>query len=49
MRNSGRNYDAHAAAGVVLDHLRVLGPTTVFKLKFTSAGLPRRVVAVLRM
>ena len=35
----------HAPGGMRLDDLKVLGPITVFKLKFTPADLARRMVA----
>jgi hypothetical protein len=40
-------YAEHAPDGVGLDDLTVLGPVTVFKLKFEPAELARRVVAEL--
>jgi hypothetical protein len=40
-------YAEHAPDGVGLDDLGVLGPVTVFKLKFEPAELARRVVAEL--
>lgn len=42
-------YEAHAPAGVILDNLTVLGPITVFKLKFMPVGLPRKLVAEMWM
>jgi hypothetical protein len=42
-------YAAHAPAGLELDDLSVLGPIVVLKLKFTPAGLARRLVAELWM
>ena len=38
-------YQAHAPDGLGLDDLTVLGPITVFKLKFLPRGLRRRMVA----
>jgi hypothetical protein len=38
-------YAAHAPQGIELDDLAVLGPVTVFKLKFEPADFPRRIVA----
>jgi hypothetical protein len=40
-------FTAHAPDGVSLDDLSVLGPITVFKLKFSPKGLGRRMVAEL--
>ena len=40
-------YAAHAPEGLALDHLSVLGPINVVKLKFTPKGLKRRLVAEL--
>jgi hypothetical protein len=40
-------YQAHAPEGLGLDDLRVLGPITVFKLKFSPEDLGRRMVAEL--
>jgi hypothetical protein len=40
-------YATHAPEGLELDHLSVLGPINVMKLKFTPKGLKRRLVAEL--
>jgi hypothetical protein len=40
-------YATHAPEGLGLDDLSVLGPITVFKLKFTPKGFSRRLVAEL--
>jgi hypothetical protein len=40
-------YTAHAPAGVTLDSLSILGPITVFKLKFNPKGFSRKMVAEL--
>jgi hypothetical protein len=40
-------YATHAPDGLELDHLSVLGPINVMKLKFTPKGLKRRLVAEL--
>jgi hypothetical protein len=40
-------YEAHAPEGIGLDDLSVLGPVTVFKLKFEPADFDRRIVAEL--
>jgi hypothetical protein len=40
-------YAAHAPEGIGLDDLAVLGPVTVFKLKFEPAEFARRIVAEL--
>jgi hypothetical protein len=40
-------YEAHAPEGIGLDDLSVLGPVTVFKLKFDPADFDRRIVAEL--
>jgi hypothetical protein len=40
-------YEAHAPDGLALDDLTILGPITVFKLKFTPKGFNRRMVAEL--
>jgi hypothetical protein len=40
-------YAAHAPEGLGLDDLTLLGPIFVLKLKFTSAELPRKMVAEL--
>jgi hypothetical protein len=40
-------YATHAPEGLALDHLSVLGPINVMKLKFTPKGLKRRLVAEL--
>jgi hypothetical protein len=40
-------YAAHAPEGLALDHLSVLGPINVVKLKFTPKDLNRRLVAEL--
>jgi hypothetical protein len=42
-------FRAHAPAGIDLDHLDVLGPINVFKLKFRPSGFDRRIVAELWM
>jgi hypothetical protein len=42
-------FESHAPEGVNLDTLSVLGPTTVFKLKFAPEGYARRLVAELWM
>jgi hypothetical protein len=39
----------HAPDGIDLDHLEVLGPINVFKLKFRPPGFDRRIVAELWM
>jgi hypothetical protein len=38
-------YAEHAPAGLELDDLSVLGPVTVFKLKFSPSGYERKLVA----
>jgi hypothetical protein len=40
---------SHAPEGVALDHLSILGPITVFKLKFNPASYRGRLVAELWM
>jgi hypothetical protein len=40
-------YERHAPEGIELEDLSVLGPVTVFKLKFEPAELARRIVAEL--
>jgi len=42
-------FESHAPEGVSLDDLSVLGPITVFKLKFSPDGYARRLVAELWM
>ena len=42
-------FESHAPEGVTLDALSVLGPITVFKLKFAPEGYARKLVAELWM